>query len=99
MLYRDGADRRGSASAGKQAILYYRNPMGLPDISPTPKKDSMGMDYIPVYESEDGRGLDRKDQPWQAAAARRAIRAGERRTLTHAFARPAPSSKTNAGSP
>jgi Cu(I)/Ag(I) efflux system membrane fusion protein len=34
-------------------ILYYRNPMGLPDTSPTPKKDSMGMDYIPVYEGED----------------------------------------------
>jgi Cu(I)/Ag(I) efflux system membrane fusion protein len=26
--------------------------MGLPDSSPTPKKDSMGMDYIPVYEGE-----------------------------------------------
>jgi Cu(I)/Ag(I) efflux system membrane fusion protein len=34
-------------------ILYYRNPMGLPDISPVPKKDSMGMDYRPVYEGED----------------------------------------------
>ncbi len=34
-------------------IKYYRNPMGLPDTSPTPKKDSMGMDYIPVYEGED----------------------------------------------
>jgi membrane fusion protein, copper/silver efflux system len=33
-------------------ILYYRNPMGLPDTSPTPKKDPMGMDYIPVYEGE-----------------------------------------------
>lgn len=32
--------------------LYYRNPMGLPDTSPVPKKDSMGMDYIPVYEGE-----------------------------------------------
>jgi Cu(I)/Ag(I) efflux system membrane fusion protein len=32
--------------------LYYRNPMGLPDISPVPKKDSMGMDYIPVYADE-----------------------------------------------
>ncbi len=31
-------------------ILYYRNAMGLPDTSPVPKKDSMGMDYIPVYE-------------------------------------------------
>jgi Cu(I)/Ag(I) efflux system membrane fusion protein len=26
--------------------------MGLPDTSPVPKKDSMGMDYIPVYEGE-----------------------------------------------
>jgi len=34
-------------------ILYYRNPMGLPDTSPVPKKDSMGMDYIPVYEGEE----------------------------------------------
>jgi Cu(I)/Ag(I) efflux system membrane fusion protein len=34
-------------------IKYYRNPTGLPDTSPTPKKDSMGMDYIPVYEGED----------------------------------------------
>ena len=27
--------------------------MGLPDTSPVPKQDSMGMDYIPVYEGED----------------------------------------------
>jgi len=26
--------------------------MGLPDISPVPKKDPMGMDYIPVYADE-----------------------------------------------
>src|SRR5205085_9556555 len=37
---------------GKRRIFYYRNPMGLPDTSPVPKKDSMGMDYIPVYENE-----------------------------------------------
>lgn len=34
-------------------VKFYRNPMGLPDTSPTPTKDSMGMDYIPVYEDED----------------------------------------------
>ena len=34
-------------------IKFYRNPMGLPDTSPTPKQDSMGMDYIPVYDDED----------------------------------------------
>jgi Cu(I)/Ag(I) efflux system membrane fusion protein len=38
---------------GNRKILYYRNPMGLPDTSPVPKKDWMGMSYIPVYEGED----------------------------------------------
>jgi len=37
---------------GDHRILYYRNPMGLPDTSPRPKKDSMGMDYVPVYADE-----------------------------------------------
>jgi Cu(I)/Ag(I) efflux system membrane fusion protein len=37
-------------------ILYYRHPMGLPDTSPVPKKDSMGMDYVPVYEGEVPQG-------------------------------------------
>lgn len=37
----------------ERKILFYRNPMGLPDTSPTPKKDPMGMDYIPVYEGGD----------------------------------------------
>ncbi|MBC9176011.1 efflux RND transporter periplasmic adaptor subunit [Roseomonas ludipueritiae] len=41
-----------SSAGGRGRILYYRNPMGLPDTSPVPKKDSMGMDYIPVYEDE-----------------------------------------------
>jgi Cu(I)/Ag(I) efflux system membrane fusion protein len=34
-------------------ILYYKNPMGLADTSAVPKKDSMGMDYTPVYADED----------------------------------------------
>ena len=40
----------GPCDGGK--IKFYRNPMGAPDVSPTPKKDSMGMDYIPVCEDE-----------------------------------------------
>jgi Cu(I)/Ag(I) efflux system membrane fusion protein len=52
--------RHGAEATSKMAetakpqrkILYYRNPMGLPDTSPIPKKDSMGMDYIGVYEGE-----------------------------------------------
>ena len=38
--------------AGRGRILYYRNPMGLPDTSPVPRKDAMGMDYVPVYEAD-----------------------------------------------
>ncbi|MBV5299733.1 MAG: efflux RND transporter periplasmic adaptor subunit [Rhodoferax sp.] len=43
-----------AADSAKQQpkLLYYRNPMGLPDTSPTPKKDPMGMDYIAVFEGE-----------------------------------------------
>ena len=36
----------------ERKVLYYRNPMGLPDTSPVPKQDSMGMDYTPVYADE-----------------------------------------------
>jgi Cu(I)/Ag(I) efflux system membrane fusion protein len=45
--------QKSEASTGKPKILYYRNPMGHPDTSPVPKKDSMGMDYLPVYEGEE----------------------------------------------
>jgi Cu(I)/Ag(I) efflux system membrane fusion protein len=51
-----------SATGGEQTakkerkLLYYRNPMGLPDTSPTPKKDPMGMDYIAVFEGEEESG-------------------------------------------
>lgn len=41
------------ATSPENKILYYRHPMGLPDTSPVPKKDSMGMDYLPVYEGEE----------------------------------------------
>jgi Cu(I)/Ag(I) efflux system membrane fusion protein len=53
-----GAKPKQSADAkkGKGKVLYYRNPMGLPDTSPVPKKDWMGMDYIPVYEGEEESG-------------------------------------------
>jgi len=43
----------GETAKKERKLLYYRNPMGLADTSPIPKKDSMGMDYIAVYEGED----------------------------------------------
>ena len=41
-----------SARGAARRVRFYRHPMGLPDTSPVPKKDAMGMDYIPVYEDE-----------------------------------------------
>jgi RND family efflux transporter MFP subunit len=46
------ATEQMGAVEDKRRVLYYRNPMGLPDRSDVPKKDPMGMDYIPVYENE-----------------------------------------------
>jgi RND family efflux transporter MFP subunit len=57
-----GAAPATGAAAGAvktRKLLYYRNPMGLADTSPTPKKDPMGMDYVPVYEGEDERAADK----------------------------------------
>jgi RND family efflux transporter MFP subunit len=48
-----GAASAPTAAPQQRKLLYYRNPMGLADTSPTPKKDPMGMDYIAVYEGED----------------------------------------------
>ncbi len=39
-------------AADDNPVLYYRNPMGLPDKSPVPKLDAMGMAYIPVHAKE-----------------------------------------------
>src|SRR5437016_6307783 len=37
---------------GPRKILFYRNPMNPSATSPVPMKDSMGMAYVPVYETE-----------------------------------------------
>jgi membrane fusion protein, copper/silver efflux system len=51
--FEEASAPEAAPAAPDRKIKYYRNPMGLPDTSPTPKKDSMGMDYIPVYEGDD----------------------------------------------
>lgn len=55
-VYDDAAPVKAQAPApekknGHRRILYYRAPMG-PETSPVPKKDSMNMDYIPVYAND-----------------------------------------------
>ncbi len=48
----DQHDRQSYAAVSERKILFYRNPMN-PDItSPVPAKDSMGMDYIAVYQDD-----------------------------------------------
>ena len=51
--FADTMNGAANTTATDRKIKFYRNPMGLPDTSPAPKKDSMGMDYIPVYEGDD----------------------------------------------
>jgi len=71
------------APQASRKLIYYRNPMGLADTSPVPKKDGMGMDYIPVYEGDDSDDGAVKLSPGKiqragvtsAPAERRAIRA------------------------
>ncbi len=42
----------GGAPKGERKIAFYRSPMDPKVHSPTPRKDEMGMDYLPVYEDE-----------------------------------------------
>lgn len=42
----------GAVSAGERHVLFYRSPMDAKQTSPTPRKDEMGMDYLPVYDDE-----------------------------------------------
>jgi len=51
-----GAAADGKAP-GERTIVYYRNPMDPRQTSHVPAKDSMGMDYLPVYQDElEGQG-------------------------------------------
>jgi len=49
--------RVSEPNSGKKKVLYYRNPMDPAVTSSVAMKDSMGMDYLPVYEEgRDGQG-------------------------------------------
>jgi Cu(I)/Ag(I) efflux system membrane fusion protein len=45
-----------TSPADERKVLYYRDPMNPSRTSPVPRKDEMGMDYVPVYEGGDGAG-------------------------------------------
>lgn len=46
-----------SVVADKKEPLFYRNPMNAEITSPVPAKDTMGMDYIPVYADSESSQL------------------------------------------
>jgi Cu(I)/Ag(I) efflux system membrane fusion protein len=49
----DQSKAKASGTAGvPRRVLFYRSPMDPKQTSPTPRKDEMGMDYLPVYEDE-----------------------------------------------
>ena len=79
-----GVSQTGMAQAGDKKVLYYRNPMGLPDTSPVPKKDSMGMDYIPVYEGEAEEGNTVKISPGKVQRTGVRSERAERRVVSRA---------------
>lgn len=55
LLFRRGGAPAQHANRGRR-LLYYRSPMNPQITSPTPTKDPMGMDFVPVYSDEAGTG-------------------------------------------
>jgi Cu(I)/Ag(I) efflux system membrane fusion protein len=51
-------DAPSAASGELRQPLFYRNPMNPSVTSPVPAKDSMGMDYVPVYADDDSNQKD-----------------------------------------
>ncbi len=79
-----GGGTSGMAETGSKKVLYYRNPMGLPDTSPVPKKDSMGMDYLPVYEGEADYGNTVKISPGKVQRTGVRSETAQRRVVSRA---------------
>lgn len=47
-----GVTNSAAATSGERKVKYYKSTMLLGEISQTPRKDSMGMDMVPVFEDE-----------------------------------------------
>jgi len=45
-------ERADADEPSKRRIAFYRSPMDPAETSPVPRKDSMGMDFVPVYQDE-----------------------------------------------
>ncbi|HTQ31301.1 MAG TPA: efflux RND transporter periplasmic adaptor subunit [Opitutaceae bacterium] len=54
-VHKKNADS-AAAPSGKRKIKFYKSTMMAGETSPTPAKDSMGMDMVPVYEDQTASG-------------------------------------------
>jgi RND family efflux transporter MFP subunit len=54
IAFRRPAGAPMTSAAGDRKVLYYRDPMNPARTSPVPRKDEMGMDYVPVHEGGEG---------------------------------------------
>ncbi len=55
-----GGNSSNTVVSDEKKPLFYRNPMNPSVTSPVPAKDSMGMDYVPVYAEEDTKPAERE---------------------------------------
>ena len=51
---RKQASASGPTAPGERKVKFYKSTMNPGETSPAPAKDSMGMDMVPVYETEGG---------------------------------------------
>ena len=54
-LVKKESDGQEDKRVSKKKLLYYRNPMDPEVTSPVPMKDSMGMDYVAVYDAQENK--------------------------------------------
>ena len=65
-----GTNSQAGEPPAPQAVLYYRDPSGLPYWSASPKQDAQGRDYLPVY-AEQAPGAE--PRPAEAASGARKV--------------------------
>ncbi|MBK6766484.1 MAG: efflux RND transporter periplasmic adaptor subunit [bacterium] len=56
------SDQSKPSSSSSHKVAFYRSPMDPNQTSPVPRKDEMGMDYLPVYEEDSSGDTDVKDR-------------------------------------
>jgi Cu(I)/Ag(I) efflux system membrane fusion protein len=86
-MHTDASVPMPTQTAGERRVLYYRNPMDASITSRQPARDSMGMDYIPVYADGDTAAAQGGVRIDARVAQNLGVRTAkvERRTLAHSI--------------